>query len=174
MGKLAIISEETVRKIVTRQLAFDAVRAAFEAVATDRAHVFDVVIGTGLNDGEAFAIKSGTDDENEMVGFKCGTYWAGNYEKGLPAHGSTILLLDLGVILAVLRLRQRHGMPKEGEFRLPFGPLIPLTSCAVVGWLLLQMPLNEAATIAAMIGACVVFYLVRSVFRGAWKQGEES
>ena len=31
MGKLALISEETVRKIVTRQLAFDAVRAAFEA-----------------------------------------------------------------------------------------------------------------------------------------------
>lgn len=94
MGKLAIISGETVRKIVTRQLAFNAVRAAFEAVATDRARVFDVVIGTGLNDGEAFAIKSGTDIENEMVGLKCGTYWAGNYEKGLPAHGSTILLLD--------------------------------------------------------------------------------
>ncbi len=94
MGKLAIVSEETVRKIVTRQLAFDAVRAAFEAVAVDRSRVFDVVIGTGLHNGEAFAIKSGIDVENEMVGFKCGTYWAGNFERGLPAHGSTILLLD--------------------------------------------------------------------------------
>ena len=94
MGKLAIVSEETVRKIVTRQLAFDAVRAAFEAVAVDRSRVFDVVIGTGLYNGEAFAIKSGIDVENEMVGFKCGTYWAGNGEKDLPAHGSTILLLD--------------------------------------------------------------------------------
>ena len=82
------------RKIVTRQLAFDAVRAAFEAVAVDRAQVFDVVIGTGLNDGEAFAIKSGKDSERGTVGFKCGTYWAGNNDKGLPAHGSTILLLD--------------------------------------------------------------------------------
>jgi len=94
MCKLAIISEETVRKIVTRQLAFDAVRAAFEAVATDRSQVFDVVIGTGLHNGEAFAIKSGIDGENELVGFKCGTYWAGNFDKGLPAHGSTVLLLD--------------------------------------------------------------------------------
>jgi ornithine cyclodeaminase len=94
MGRLAIISEETVRKIVTRQLAFDTVRAAFEAVAVDRARVFDVVIGTGLNNGEAFAIKSGLDGENELVGFKCGTYWAGNFDKGLPAHGSTVLLLD--------------------------------------------------------------------------------
>lgn len=94
MGKLAVISEETVRKIVTRQLAFDAVRAAFEGVAVDRSRVFDVVIGTGLHSGEAFAIKSGIDAENESVGFKCGTYWAGNFDKGLPAHGSTILLLD--------------------------------------------------------------------------------
>jgi ornithine cyclodeaminase len=94
MSQLAIISEPTVRKIVTRQLAFDAVRKAFESVAIDRSQVFDVVIGTGLNNGEAFAIKSGLDGENELVGFKCGTYWAGNFEKNLPAHGSTILLLD--------------------------------------------------------------------------------
>jgi ornithine cyclodeaminase/alanine dehydrogenase-like protein (mu-crystallin family) len=94
MSQLAIISERTVQKIVTRRLAFDAVREAFEAVAVDRSQVFDVVIGTGLKNGEAFAIKSGIDGENEMVGFKCGTYWAGNFDKGLPAHGSTILLLD--------------------------------------------------------------------------------
>ena len=94
MDKLAIISDATARTIVTRQLAFDAVQAAFEAVATDRAQVFDVVIGTGLNRGEAFAIKSGLDKENEIVGFKCGTYWGGNYLTGLPAHGSTILLLN--------------------------------------------------------------------------------
>jgi ornithine cyclodeaminase/alanine dehydrogenase-like protein (mu-crystallin family) len=94
MGKLAVVSEKTVQKIVTRQLAFDAVREAFEAVALNGARVFDVAIGTGLNDGEAFAIKSGNDGEKELVGFKCGTYWAGNFEKGIPAHGSTIFLLD--------------------------------------------------------------------------------
>jgi ornithine cyclodeaminase len=94
MSKLAVVSDEAVQKIVTRQLAFDAVKEAFEAVATNRAQVFDVAIGTGLHDGEAFAIKSGIDHDNELVGLKCGTYWAGNFEKGIPAHGSTILLLD--------------------------------------------------------------------------------
>ncbi len=94
MTRLAVISEATARSIVTRQLAFDAVRVAFEAVAVDRAQVFDVVIGTGLNDGEAFAIKSGKDSDRGTVGLKCGTYWAGNNDKGLPSHGSTILLLD--------------------------------------------------------------------------------
>jgi hypothetical protein len=67
MSKLAVVSDEAVQKIVTRQLAFDAVKEAFEAVATNRAQVFDVAIGTGLHDGEAFAIKSGIDRDNELV-----------------------------------------------------------------------------------------------------------
>ena len=89
------------------------------------------------------------------------------------ATGS-LLLVDLGVILAVLRLRQRDGLPKDGEFRLPFGPVIPLLSCAIVGWLLLQVPLNEAATIVTLVGACAVIYAIRSVFRGAWKTTAKS
>ena len=89
------------------------------------------------------------------------------------ATGS-LLLVDLGVILAVLRLRQRDGLPKDGEFRLPFGPIIPLLSCAIVGWLLLQVPLNEAATIVTLVGACAVIYAIRSVFRGAWKTTAKS
>jgi amino acid transporter len=80
------------------------------------------------------------------------------------ATGS-LLLIDLGVSLAVIRLRQRDGLPKDGEFRLPFGPLVPLLSCAIVGWLLLQVPLDEAATIAALVGVCVVIYVVRLVLR---------
>jgi len=80
------------------------------------------------------------------------------------ATGS-LLLIDIGVSLAVLRLRQRDGLPKDGEFKLPFGPVIPLLSCAIVGWLLLQVPLEEAVTVAALIGACIAIYLVRSVLR---------
>ena len=89
------------------------------------------------------------------------------------ATGS-LLLVDLGVILAVLRLRQRDGLPKDGEFRLPFGPVIPLLSCAIVGWLLLQVPLNEATTIVTLVGACAVIYAIRSVFRSAWKTTAKS
>ena len=89
------------------------------------------------------------------------------------ATGS-LLLVDLGVILAVLRLRQRDGLPKDGEFRLPFGPVIPLLSCAIVGWLLLQVPLNEAATIVTLVGACAVIYAIRYVFRRAWKTTAKS
>jgi amino acid transporter len=82
----------------------------------------------------------------------------------IVASGS-ILLVDVGVSLAVLRLRQRDGLPKEGEFRLPFGPTIPILSCAVVGWLLLQMPLGEAASVGALVGSCIVIYGIRHLLR---------
>jgi amino acid transporter len=80
------------------------------------------------------------------------------------ATGS-LLLIDLGVSLAVLRLRQRDGLPGPGEFRLPFGPLIPLLSCSIVGWLLLQMPRDEAISVAALVGAAVSVYLIRAWMR---------
>ena len=76
------------------------------------------------------------------------------------ATGS-LLLIDLGVSLAVLRLRQRDGVPKAGEFRLPLGPLIPLSSCLVVGWLLLQVPADEAFSIAGLVGASAALYAIR-------------
>jgi amino acid transporter len=88
----------------------------------------------------------------------------------LVATGS-LLLVDLGVSLAVLRLRQLHGLPKEGEFRLPFGPVIPLLSCTIVGWLLLQIPIGEALSVAALVGACVVIYAIRSRRRSPTKGG---
>ncbi len=87
------------------------------------------------------------------------------------ASGS-ILLVDIGVSLAVLRLRQRDGLPKEGEFRLPFGPTIPILSCAVVCWLLLQMPLGEAASVGALVGACILIYGIRSVLRRTRRAAE--
>jgi len=80
------------------------------------------------------------------------------------ATGS-LLLIDLGVSLAVLRLRQRDGLPAAGEFRLPFGPLVPLLSSAIVIWLLLQMPRVEAISVTALVGACIGAYLVRALLR---------
>lgn len=78
------------------------------------------------------------------------------------ATGS-LLLVDFVVCLAVLQLRRLHGMPGPGEFRLPFGPVIPLLACATIGWLLLQMPPDEALSIAMLVGVCLVGYLVRTV-----------
>lgn len=90
---------------------------------------------------------------------------SGTFKSLAVVATGSLLLIDLGVSLAVLRLRQRDGSPKNGEFALPFGTLIPCLSCAIVGWLLLQVPLDEVVTIAALVGVCVAIYLVRSVIR---------
>jgi amino acid transporter len=97
---------------------------------------------------------------------------SGTFESLAVVATGALLLIYLGVSLAVMRLRRRDGLPKEGEFRLPFGPVIPLLSCAIVGWLLLQMPSNEAFSLAALVYACVVIYEIRSVFRGDSKTSE--
>jgi amino acid transporter len=95
---------------------------------------------------------------------------SGTFERLVFLGTGSVLLVDLGVSLAVLRLRRRDGMPKDGEFRLPFGPVIPLLSCAIVGWLLLQLPLKDARYIAALVGACVAIYAIRSVLRNRGKK----
>lgn len=80
------------------------------------------------------------------------------------ATGS-LLLIDLGVSLAVIRLRQRDGLPKAGQFKLPFGPLIPLLSCTIVGWMLMQVPSDEALSVTALIVAAIAVYAIRAAFR---------
>ena len=82
------------------------------------------------------------------------------------ASGS-ILIIYGGVSLAVLRLRHRDGEPNPGQFKLPFGPVIPVLSCLVVGWLLWQLTVEEATALAALIGVSVLLYAIRIVSKRA-------
>ncbi len=78
------------------------------------------------------------------------------------ASGSLLVIYG-GVSLAVIRLRHRDGEPGAGQFKLPFGPTIPILSCLVVGWLLWQLTAGEATGLAALIGASVLVYAIRKV-----------
>ena len=80
----------------------------------------------------------------------------------LVASGS-ILLIYLGVSAAVIRLRHRDGLPKGGEFTLPFGPTIPILSMLVVSWLLFQLSTNEALAIAVLTGVAAAMYGMKLV-----------
>jgi amino acid transporter len=104
----------------------------------------------------------------------CGFALSGTFKYLAVVATGSLLLIDLGVSLAVLRLRQRDGMPGAGEFRLPFGPVIPLLSCAIVGWLLTRLPADEASMVAALIAASVVFYAARAFVRGRTAAAAES
>ncbi len=73
------------------------------------------------------------------------------------ASGS-ILLIYLGVSLATIRLRLRDGKPGTGKFAIPGGYVIPILSCVVIAWLLLQLTWEEAAGLGALCGAAVLLY----------------
>ncbi len=76
------------------------------------------------------------------------------------ASGS-ILVVYIGVSLAVIWVSRRDGLPPAGAFRLAGGPVIPLASCGVLGWLLLQLTSAEATGLAALIATAVVLFALR-------------
>lgn len=95
----------------------------------------------------------------------CAFALTGTFKPLAVLASGSILVIYAGVSLSVLRMRQRDGMPAKGEFRLPFGPAIPILSCLAVGWLLLQMTTDEALGLAALCGVSVFLYAMRFVSR---------
>ncbi len=82
------LNEAQTSALIDENRALDAVRQAF----TRPGKIFPVSRAFGAREGERFTIKSGATPD--MVGVKIGSYWPGNENRGLPRHGSTIVLLD--------------------------------------------------------------------------------
>jgi APA family basic amino acid/polyamine antiporter len=95
----------------------------------------------------------------------CGFALSGTFKPLAVLASGSILVVYAGVSLAVLRLRHRDGNPGEGEFKLPFGPTIPILSFAAVSWLLFQLTNEEAIGLGALAGASAVIYGLRFVGR---------
>jgi amino acid transporter len=71
------------------------------------------------------------------------------------------LLVYLAVCLGVLRQR-RLKAPAAGSFRIPGGPLIPITGTLAVLWLLSHSTAAEIGGIAALLAASATYYAVRT------------
>jgi amino acid transporter len=85
---------------------------------------------------------------------------------------AALLTIDAAVCLAVLRLRRLHGEPGEGEFRLPFGPVIPISAFLLVGWLLWQLTGEEFMGLAALIGVSILIYVIGTVTKRVVLRGK--
>lgn len=71
-----------------------------------------------------------------------------------------LLLVYLGVCLAALKLRYTRARA-PGAFRMPGGPVPALLASATVVWLLAHSTAREAIAMAALLGAAMVYYVVR-------------
>lgn len=112
-GALAIVSGAAVRAAARRKDAFDAVSAAFQAMASGEAKLYPVVNAMVEAPNTAFTIKAGLNARQGLVGLKIGSYWPKNAEHfGLANHNSTTLLLDheTGAPRALINARELNGL----------------------------------------------------------------
>ena len=90
--------------------------SALVAAADGTGVVFPVLRGRGSYEGTGFGAKSGLlvrkPPWSSVVGLKVGSYWARNREAGIPAHGSTTLLLDdeTGYPRALINAKYLNGL----------------------------------------------------------------
>lgn len=92
---MRFISAAQCLTVVSHALAFEAIEAAFIAVASPKSTLFPVLIGHGSEANCRFTVKSATQSETTpLTGLKIGTYWPQNSAKGLPNHNSYIMLLN--------------------------------------------------------------------------------
>ena len=98
----------------------------------------------------------------------CAFALSGTFKPLAVVASGSILIIYLGVSLATLRLRYRDGAPAADEFSIPGGPVVPVLSCLIIAWLLLQLTASEAIGLGALCGVAVVLYAARSlVSKGA-------
>lgn len=91
---IRLINEDEAKELVTLSDAITAIEAVMIDHDCGNARVFPVAIGQGSSDETGFAIKSGLIATRGVLGCKVGTYWPANRQHGIPAHSSTVLVLD--------------------------------------------------------------------------------
>lgn len=85
---------------------------------------------------------------------------SGQFKSLAVLASGSVLIVYAGVSLSVLKIRARDGMPTGNQFILPFGPLIPILSCAVIGWLLWHLTMDEALALLALIGISIAIFVI--------------
>ncbi|ELZ1714568.1 ornithine cyclodeaminase family protein [Vibrio parahaemolyticus] len=96
------LNEQQTSQLISRQLAYDAVKEAFIAAVSDETTLFPVVNAAGSQEGSMFSLKSAC--TSTLVGWKTGTYWPNNRALNMPCHGTTVFLLkpDTGELQAAI------------------------------------------------------------------------
>ena len=91
---MLVVTEDVVRELVTKEMAFASVEAVFGSMARRDAYNFPVIReDIGYADA-LYGFKSGFDKNAKALGLKSGGYWPGNMARGLTNHQSTVFLFN--------------------------------------------------------------------------------
>lgn len=89
---------------------------------------------------------------------------SGGFEQLASLASSSILIIYIAVVAAMIRLRYKKDKDETGGFKVPFGLTVPILAVAIVGWLLSHVTLKEFKSMAVFfVILTVVYFINRSV-----------
>jgi amino acid transporter len=90
---------------------------------------------------------------------------SGTFRQLLTMASAGALIVYFICCLGVLRLRARHVVSDEAPFKVPFGPVIPLSACAIILWMLATLSRVELVTALAFVALVGLAYTVHESTR---------
>ena len=81
----------------------------------------------------------------------------GSFEKLAVIASSAMLIIYLGVALSVIKLRKSQK-PKEGEFKIPGGYIVPILSIIIILYFLSNLSMKEMIVTVAFIAILTIIY----------------
>ncbi|NMH86491.1 APC family permease [Flavivirga algicola] len=82
---------------------------------------------------------------------------SGSFEKLAIIASSAMLIIYLGVALSVMKLRKSQK-PKEGEFKIPGGYIVPILSIAIILYFLSNLSIDEMTSTGIFIAILSLIY----------------
>ncbi len=83
---------------------------------------------------------------------------SGGFKSLAILASSSTLLIYLGVVLAMFKIRIKPDSTNSPQFKVPGGYLVPVLSLGVLVWLLAQVPLKEFVALTIFFALVTVFY----------------
>ncbi len=96
---------------------------------------------------------------------------SGGFRQLASLASSSVLVIYLAVVAAMIRLRFKHSAAPAGTFRAPFGLLVPLAATAVIAWFLSHITRKELLAIGIFLGGLSMLYVVVKMVRGRVREG---
>ena len=91
---------------------------------------------------------------------------SGSFKQLLIIASAGTLMLYMICSLGVLRMRVQKVSIDGAHFQIPFGPVIPLTTCLIILWMLSSLSSRELWTALAFVTVVGVIYAVHEFRRG--------
>ncbi len=91
---------------------------------------------------------------------------SGQFDKLIIITSASLLLVYLGVVLALIKLRLTKSSTQYGTFRLPFGLLIPIIAVLSIIFFLFNLKENEVIGFSFAIFILTVLYLFIKQYHG--------